>query len=126
GASATAEELKLIKHNRGKGRISGYWVPGMSDGSRGEALIKSDLGNMPDDRTSVVVNSSNKAQDTFAHEVGHILGLDHEATDDPNNLMTRGAKRKIAGKDIDQLTDAQLAVIRNSLFLEIGKKGVGK
>ncbi len=132
-SSATAEELALIKHNRMKGRITGYWVPDMTS-SRGEALIKSDLGNMPDDRTSVVVNSKSRAQDTFAHEVGHILGLDHTGddtipdttADDPNNLMTRGAKRKIAGAGIDKLTKGQLAVIRKSLFLEIGRKGVGK
>ncbi|MEM7186589.1 MAG: DUF4157 domain-containing protein [Bacteroidota bacterium] len=131
---ATREELKMVKHNRVKDRITGYWVPDMSDGSRGEALTKSDLANLPDDRTSVVVNSSNRAQDTFAHEVGHVLGLDHTEDDnipdtvagDPNNLLTSGDNRKIVGAGIDQLTDGQLAVIRKSLFIEIGKKGVGK
>ncbi|MBL4663578.1 MAG: hypothetical protein JKY22_08500, partial [Flavobacteriaceae bacterium] len=134
GASATTEELKLIKHNRVKDHITGYWVPNMSDPSRGEALTKDDLGNMPDDRTSVVTNSCIRAQDTFAHEVGHVLGLDHTEDDatadtaagDQNNLMTSGSNRKIAGAGIDKLTDGQLSIIRNSLFMEIGKKGVGK
>ncbi len=131
--SATAEELELIKNNRMKGRITGYWVPDMTS-SRGEGLIKSDLGNMPDDRSSVVVNAKNRAQDTFAHEVGHLLGLDHTGADtipdttanDPNNLMTNGTNRKITGAGIDKLTPGQLAIIRKSLFLEIGRKGVGK
>ena len=134
GNLAMPEELEMVKHNRVKDRITGYWVPNLSDGARGEGLRKSKLGNLPDDRNSVVVNTSNKAQDTFAHELGHILGLDHTnvdniadtTADDPNNLLTRGRKRKLAGTGIDQLTDGQLAVIRNSLFMEIGKKGVGK
>ena len=88
-------------------------MPDMSDGSRGESLTKGDLGNMPDDRESVVTNSSNRAQDTFAHEVGHTLGLDHTEDDniadttpgDENNLMTSGDNRKIIGAGIDQLTE---------------------
>lgn len=121
---ATAEELKLIELNRNKGRIAAYWVPGMTS-SRGEALLKDSLKNLGDDRTSVVVNAGSQAQDTFPHEVGHALGLDHENSD-ANNLMADGSTRNISGPGIDKLTDAQLAIIRNSVFTELGKKGVGE
>ena len=128
---ATSEELKLIEMNRQEGRIAGYWVPDFRNptrpgsGSRGEALLKSHMENLGDDRESVVINTSSRAQDTFAHEVGHVLGLDH-ATGKPKNLMAPGDERKIAGEGIDQLTDAQLAILRKSIFMELGRKGLGK
>ncbi len=129
---ATAEELRLVEMNRMTSRIAGYWVPDFFDpsdptgaGSRGEALLKDHLKNLGDDRESVVVNTNSRAQDTFAHEVGHALGLEHEDSD-PKNLMASGGVRKITGADIDQLTPTQLAQIRASVFAELGRKGVGK
>jgi len=128
---ATSDELKLIEMNRQEERMAGYWVPDFHNptrpggGSRGEGLMKEHLDNLGDGRQSVVINTSNRAQDTFAHEVGHVLGLDH-ATGQPLNLMAPGTERKITGAGIDQLTDAQLAILRSSIFTELGRKGVGK
>lgn len=129
--SATSEELKLIEMNRQEERMAGYWVPDFHDptdpsgGSRGEGLMKSHLDNLGDGRESVVINTSSRAQDTFAHEVGHVMGLDH-ATGKPENLMAPGSERKISGDNIDQLTDDQLTILFNSIFMELGRKGVGK
>lgn len=128
---ATSEELKLIEMNRQEGRIAGYWVPDFHDptdpsgGSRGEALLKNHLDNLGDDRESVVINTSSRAQDTFPHEVGHALDLEH-AAGKPENLMAPGSERKTTGANIDQLTDDQIAIIFKSVFMELGKKGVGK
>jgi hypothetical protein len=129
--SATSEELKLIEMNRQEGRIAGYWVPDFHDptdpsgGSRGEALLKDHLDNLGDDRESVVINTSSRAQDTFPHEVGHTLDLEH-AKGKPENLMAPGSERKTTGSNIDQLTNDQLAILFKSVFMELGKKGVGK
>ena len=121
--TATAEELKLVELNRVPGRVTGYWVPDMTS-SRGEALDKADLGNLGDARESVVVNTSNRAQDTFPHELGHALGLPHDPA--ATNLMASGEIRTTTGPGIDQLDPAQLATLRSSVFAEIGRKGVGK
>jgi hypothetical protein len=126
---ATAEEIKLVEENRQKGRLTGYWVPALTK-SRGETLGKGLLGkanfmkNLKDDRISVVINTSSRVQDSFAHEVGHALGLDHAT--DVNNLMTSGKTRNTTGAGIDQLTAAQLAIIRASALIELGKAGLGK
>ena len=125
GDKATKEELKLIEINRSKGRIAGYWVPTMTS-SRGEAVLKSDLKNLGEDRESVVVDTSKRAQDTFPHELGHALGLPHDPAADPNNLMAEGKIRNTTGAGIDKLTDAQVAILRASIFAEVGRKGVGK
>ncbi len=124
GDKATQEELDLIKGNRSKGRLSGYWVPTMPD-SRGEALTTS-LKNILEAQTSVVVNATDRAQDTFAHEVGHALGLDHN-NGSKNNLMASGGKRDVSGgAGTDQLSAAEIQAIRKSSFIEDGKKGLGQ
>ena len=121
GDKATKEELKLIEINRSKGRIAGYWVPTMTS-SRGEAVLKSDLKNRGEDRESVVVDTSKRAQDTFPHELGHALGLPHDPAADPNNLMAEGKIRNTTGAGIDKLTDAQVAILRASIFAEVGRR----
>ncbi|HEU5086243.1 MAG TPA: peptidoglycan-binding protein [Roseiflexaceae bacterium] len=123
-ANTLLKEAKaLIEENRNRGRISGYWLPATDRSIRGTTFTDS-LKNSGPDRISVIVNAPDRAQDTFAHELGHALNLDHEDSD-ANNLMASGGVRNISGAGIDKLTDAQLAIIRNSVFAELGKKGVG-
>lgn len=123
--SATQEEIDLIKNHRQSGRATAYWVPGMTS-SRGE-VIDETLQNITHAETSIVVNAGGHAQDTFPHELGHALGLPHDAAGDANNLMADGSTRTITGAaGTDVLTDAQVETIRKSSFMEVGRKGVGK
>ncbi len=63
-------------------------------------------------------------RDTFAHELGHNLGLDHFEV--AQNLMASGGVRAIpssvadinpSGAQLDQLTASQISTLRNSQFV---------
>ncbi len=69
-------------------------------------------------------NGGNGRRDTFAHELGHNLGLGHNdfGAGGADNLMTAGATRNIPngvgdinpnGAQVDQLTAAQITEIRD-------------
>jgi peptidase M66-like protein len=77
GPVLTAAETALVTGNRTPGRITLYYVPSMSDGSRGEEIDSGYFGPGAGPDASVVVSSSARAGDTFAHELGHALGLAH-------------------------------------------------
>ena len=106
----TGEEAALIVYNRTAGRITSYWVPGLSDGSRGEAIAPFAFPAVTS--ASIVVSSSARAADTFAHELGHVLlECGHEA--DASNLMASGATRNFT----DNLTNAQVTKARGSRYV---------
>jgi len=63
--------------------------------------------------------------DTIAHELGHVLNLQHTAT--PTDLMASGSVRSIPdsiteifpdGADLDQLSDAEIATALGSGYLQ--------
>lgn len=110
GPAITAEETKLLAHNRTPGRITAYWVPSLSNGSRGEAMIPSYHGVA---ESSIVISSSARAADSFAHELGHCLLDDAAHHADPDNLMASGAIRNFA----DKLTEAQVRKMRASRYV---------
>ncbi|TQN42906.1 hypothetical protein FHU33_2317 [Blastococcus colisei] len=106
----TAEETKLLARNRTRGRITAYWVPSLSAGSRGEAMIPSYHGVAD---SSIVISSSARAADTFAHELGHVLLDDGAHSADPDNLMASGSIRNFT----DKLTAAQITTIKASRYV---------
>jgi hypothetical protein len=109
GPALTAEESALLAYNRSPGRITAYWVPGLSMGSRGEAMIPSYHGVAD---SSVVVSSSGRAVDTFAHELGHVLLDEGAHSGDAANLMASGAIRDFT----DNMTSAQRSKARGSRY----------
>jgi RHS repeat-associated protein len=118
-ANPTPGERALLafRHNCGGDSIMAYWVKGFSDGSRGEAFWPAVQGG----NGSVVV-ANNKAQDSFAHELGHVLLDDGGHVGNANNLMTSGGganARDVSGNaGTDLLTEAQCDKIRSSKFVK--------
>jgi len=111
GNVLTAEEQKLVTHNREAGRITAYYVPKFRDpGLRGEAIRPSRFA-VPD--PSVVVGVTTRKLDTLAHELGHALTNDGSHSSDPSNLMARGAIRNFT----DTLTPAQISAIQSSPYV---------
>jgi len=108
-------------------RITGFWVNGLVQSWRGfQRVARASAG-------AVVVETVGRVQDTFAHEVGHALGLPHlteVATDpgaDPNNLMASGGYRTTSGASgSDQLNAEQTRTILRNALLELGRRGVGR
>lgn len=110
--------------------IEAWFVNSLDDGDAdpstnlfGEAWI---------DGNGIIINASavsnfnggNGRRDTFAHELGHNLGLDHNdfGAGGADNLMTAGATRNIPtgvgdinpnGAQVDQLTADQITEIRD-------------
>ncbi|MFO7567103.1 MAG: DUF4157 domain-containing protein [Enhygromyxa sp.] len=107
-------------------RITAFWVNGNVQRYFGYHKVVENSAH------GVVIDNT-KRQDTFAHEVGHALGLPHLtelATDpgaDPNNLMAAGGYRTTTGVAGSDILDAeQQETILRSELLESGRRGVGR
>ncbi len=68
------------------------------------------------------VSGATARDDTFAHEIGHILtdaghhDDDEHGNDDPDALMHRGSGRNTGEHGDDRLTDDEVTSIKGSLF----------
>ena len=108
-------------------RLTAFWVNGLVQSWRGFHRIVEKSAD------GIIVETVSRMQDTFAHEVGHALGLPHlteTATDpgaDPNNLMASGTYRTTSGAaGTDVLNSEQQKVILSNALLESGRRGVGR
>jgi hypothetical protein len=103
--SPTDEEKALFKVNQTSGAVTMYYVQKLSDGHTGEAFIPSGSAGF----VGFVVSNDGSNQ-TFSHELGHVL-LDNGHNTDGKNLMD-----PVIGDDKTQLTDAQVTKIRSSSY----------
>ncbi len=99
-ASPTAEETTMLAHAPGGSVIHAYYVPKMSDRSRGENFRPSVNPAVP----KAVVVSDTAAVDTFVHELGHILFDVSAHHANPDNLMASGS---IRNEGVDNITATQ-------------------
>ena len=106
-SSPTTEEKNLFKLNRTSGRLTMYYVKGMSMGSIGEAFS-------PSTGQPVGFVSTAAATRTWPHELGHVLLDDGSHPSDADNFM---AQTSVAtGKE--KMTTAQINKIRSSSFVK--------
>jgi len=107
----TTEEQSLVAHNRTAGRITAYYVPEfIHAGTRGEAMIPSYHGVT---ESSIVISSADRVNDTFAHEMGHVLLNDASHDNDASNLMASGDIRNFT----DKLTKGQIKKAQGSKYV---------
>jgi len=96
----TTEESELLAHQPGgTGAIHVYYVPSLSNGSRGESFAASQF---PAVTNHGVVISDAAAIDTFAHELGHVLLDDAGHHGNADNLMAAGGSRKLGVDELEQ------------------------
>ncbi|MCC6998881.1 MAG: DUF4157 domain-containing protein [Deltaproteobacteria bacterium] len=140
------EIMNLIDRYASAGKLTVIWVPTFSSGNRGLTLTpelfsakKAELAG----RAAILIDSSLSREDTLAHELGHALGADasglpHVRSEAANgdqilysgdNLMATGDERAADAaankreKPADHLDPEQIAFMRESIYVTLGKKG---
>ena len=112
GATVSAEERRLVSHNRTAGRLTAYYVPAFNPSKRGTSLQLPRHGVAD----SLLMGNST-AVDTFTHELGHILGRNPSHNSDPNNLMASGSIRNVG---VDRVTATQCRAFRTATVYPSG------
>ena len=111
------EQKKLFKKNRSRGRVSAYWVSDIAD-----APNWTTSGYFDADKNAIAYDANHDNQDTFAHEVGHALGLAHNNSSS-KNLMADGDHRdKTGAPDTDRVGIIEKLKMHQSHFLESHRK----
>ncbi len=112
---------KLIKNFIPTSVIGGLWVKdftraGLFGIAGAEFYFKDNYPKI------AAMSGATARDDTFAHEIGHILmdaghrDTDTAGTDDPEALMHRGSGRNTTAHSDDRLTDTEVTAIKASLF----------
>ncbi len=97
--------------------ISALWVPTIVD-EYGDGLAGVSTQNESNDLDAnvAVVATKGAGEDTFAHELGHILTRGGHFKGDEHNLMARGDRRDKKALGPDRLTATQVANMRDDIL----------
>ncbi len=130
-------KLLAINAKSARNELTAYWVPSLNPATlRGQSYRE---------RGACLINTPERQPDTLAHELGHLFGIEGHVVSakiqdawqnknvsfDPEqptdakvqkNLMAAGAVRITDAHDSDQLSETQLALIRQSPFLQKGSR----
>lgn len=103
GPTAHQVELFNLRGNAGPRDIVVYFV-------RGLVPDKTGCATHPPERPGAVIAARQASEWTLAHEIGHVLGLDHILVDDTNRLMNGRSTLSITNPPPD-LVAAEIATI---------------
>jgi hypothetical protein len=109
GPTAQQIELFSLRDNIGPGELVVYFVRETSPSKNGCAV------HPPDQPGAIVARTAEEW--TLAHEIGHVLGLNHLPARDNNRLMTPGSTLSIINPPPDLATD-ELATIFASPWIQ--------
>jgi len=101
GPSADQADLFNLRGDAGERDIVAYFVRTLVPAAAGCAIH-------PPGKPGVVISSSMASQWTLAHQIGHVLGLDH--VDDTDALMTRRSTASLTNLPPD-LSDAEVTAM---------------
>jgi metallopeptidase family M12-like protein len=106
----TEEQKDLAQFRNGvpEGEIVVYACHTLSDVAAGCAVH-------PDNKPMVAISAEHATLYTLAHEIGHLLGLEHTPTQGGNQLMTSGGTSGLV--PVPVLSPSEINTMRNSRLL---------
>ena len=109
--NATDEQIEIAQHRNSvpDRQIVIYVCQSLTDAFAGCAV------HADDSKPMAVISAKNATYYTMAHEVGHLLGLEHPAVEDPDQLMDPGGHKDL--HPLPFLVESEIDKMRNSPFL---------
>jgi hypothetical protein len=121
-----AEIEKLIDKYTATGQITVIYVPNFTNGRNGHTITPELYGKLAKGRATIIL-SGNTKEDTLAHELGHLLGADLGPEPHQNENGDLYSEDRLMAKEgrtgKNEITSAQVAAMRKSAYLTLGRSG---